>query len=155
MWYSNMGKKNYFSTYPPPTLIHMPIALPLRRNPQHRSLLNCCLSHVCTSVSTSWPLREFLDQVVNRFEPQTFPTVNRKHFFMNRLCIESFCLQKTKHNKTLLFGSTLLKHGRHFDYWNQPLNMSMLVCYLDCEEAGLCCYLLIHTEKPLHPLKMF
>jgi hypothetical protein len=36
------------------------------------------------------------------------------------------------HNTTLLFGSTLLKHGRQFDYWNQPLNMRMCVFYLDC-----------------------
>jgi uncharacterized membrane protein len=31
----------------------------------------------------------------------------------------------------LLLGSTLLKHGRHFDYWNLPMNMRMYVCYLD------------------------
>jgi hypothetical protein len=41
---------------------------------------------------------------------------------MNILCIESFCSQKT-HNKALLFGSTLFKHGRYFDCWNQPLIM--------------------------------
>jgi hypothetical protein len=34
------------------------------------------------------------------------------------------------HNRTLLFGNTFLKHGHHFDYWNQPLNMRMRVCYL-------------------------
>jgi hypothetical protein len=39
----------------------------------------------------------------------------------------------------LLFGSIFFKHGRHFDYWKQPLKMRMLVCYLDCHEAGLCC----------------
>jgi hypothetical protein len=43
-------------------------------------------------------------------------------------------------------ASTLLKHGRHFDYWNQPLNMCMRICYLDCHEAGLCCYLVIHSQ---------
>jgi hypothetical protein len=26
----------------------------------------------------------------------------------------------------LLFSNILLKHGRHFDYWNQPLNMHLL-----------------------------
>jgi hypothetical protein len=41
-------------------------------------------------------------------------------------------------------GSTLLKHGRHVDYWNQPLNMLMRVCYLDSHDPGLCCcYLMI------------
>jgi hypothetical protein len=50
------------------------------------------------------------------------------------------------HNSTLLFSSTLLKHGRHFHYWNQPLNMRMHICYLDCHQAGLCCYLVIHRK---------
>jgi hypothetical protein len=41
-------------------------------------------------------LREFLVPVVNRFTRQTLPTVNRKHFFMNILFIESFCPQKKR-----------------------------------------------------------
>jgi hypothetical protein len=47
------------------------------------------------------------------------------------------------------FGNTLLKHGRHFDYWNQPLNMSMLFSYLDFHQVGLCCYLVLPTENPI------
>jgi hypothetical protein len=58
----------------------------------------------------------FLNSVVKRFTLQTLPTVNGKHFFMNILCIESFCPQKKTHNRMLLFGSKILKHGRHFDY---------------------------------------
>jgi hypothetical protein len=50
------------------------------------------------------------------------------------------------HNRTLFFGSICLKQGRHFGYWNQPLNMCMLVCYLDSHESGLCCYLVIHSS---------
>jgi hypothetical protein len=69
---------------------------------------------------------------------------------MNIVCIESFSPQKT-HNWTLLFGR-MPKHGRHFDHWDQPLNVHMCICYLDWHEAGLCCYLVIHTENPLHPL---
>jgi hypothetical protein len=38
---------------------------------------------------------------------------------------------------------------------NQPLNMRMRVCYLDCHEAGLCCYLVIHIEILLHPWQLF
>jgi hypothetical protein len=133
-----------------------PIVLPVRQNPQHRNFFNCCLSHFCT-----WSgiirdfrtfLRELLDPVVNRFTRQTLPTVNRKHFFMNILCTESFCSQKT-HNITLLFGSTHLTHGHHFDYWNQPLNMH--ISYLDCHEAGLCCNLVICIENLLRPLQLF
>jgi hypothetical protein len=70
------------------------------------------------------------------------------------LCIESFYPQKM-YNSTLLFGRILLKHSRHFDYWNQPLHMRMCVCYLDCHEGGLCCYLVIHIEHLLHPLQLF
>jgi hypothetical protein len=99
-------------------------------------------------------MRKFLDPIVNPFAWQTLHTVNRKHLFINILCIESFGAQKT-HNRILLFGSTLLKHGSHFDYWNHPLNMSMHVCDLDCHEAGLCCYLTIHIGNLLRPLQLF
>jgi hypothetical protein len=47
----------------------------------------------------------------------------------------------------LLFGNTLLKHSHHFDYWNQPLNMRMCICYLGSHEAGLCCYLVMHIQN--------
>jgi hypothetical protein len=70
---------------------------------------------------------------VNRFTRQTLPTVNKKYFFMN----------------------ILLKHGHQFDYWNQPLNMRMRVCYLDYHEVGLCCYLVLYTEKLLRSLQLF
>jgi hypothetical protein len=108
-----------------------PIALPICRNPQHRSLLTVVSA---TSAPPFQLLRHqwnicHLDVIL--FTRQTLPTVNRKYLFMNILCIESFCLQKT-HNKTLIFISTLLKHGGHFDYRNQPLNMPMRVSYLDC-----------------------
>jgi hypothetical protein len=44
----------------------------------------------------------FLDPAVNRFTRQTLPTVNRKHFFMNILCTESFCPQKYAQQKAAL-----------------------------------------------------
>jgi hypothetical protein len=59
-------------------------------------------------------LREFLDPVVNHCTRHTLSSINRKYFFMNKLCIESFSPHKT-HNRTPLFGS-ILKHGRHFYY---------------------------------------
>jgi hypothetical protein len=67
---------------------------------------------------------------------------------MNILCIESICPPKT-------YNSILLQHGRHLDYWNQPLNMRMHLCYLDCHEAGPCFYLVIHIENLLRPLQLF
>jgi hypothetical protein len=47
-------------------------------------------------------LRECLDSVVNRFMRQTLPTVKRKYFFMNILCIESFCSQKKAKQNAVL-----------------------------------------------------
>jgi hypothetical protein len=73
---------------------------------------------------------------------------------MNILCIEPVWPQET-HNRTLLFGSTPIKHVCHFDYWNQPLNMRMRIWYVDCHEAELCCYLVIHIENLLDPLQQF
>jgi hypothetical protein len=63
--------------------------------------------------------------------------------------LHSVLLPTNMYNRTVLFGSTLLSHGCHFDYWNQSLNIHMYVCYLDCHEAGLCCYLVIHIENLL------
>jgi hypothetical protein len=62
--------------------------------------------------------------------------------------------KKTQY-RTLIFGSTILKYGHRFDYWNQPLNMRMSICYLDYHEVGLCCYIVIHIESLLCPLQLF
>jgi hypothetical protein len=43
-----------------------------------------------------------------------------------------FAHRKTD-NSALLFGSILLKHGRHFDCRKRPLNMRIHVCYLDLD----------------------
>jgi hypothetical protein len=50
-------------------------------------------------------LRESIDPVMNRFTWQTHPTVERKSFFMNILCIESIFPEEYTHNWKLLFGS--------------------------------------------------
>jgi hypothetical protein len=123
------------------------------RNLQHRSLLTVFSA---TSAPPFQPLhqRNVCHPVVNRFKRKTPPIVNRKYFFMNILCIELFCQQKT-HNRTLLFGSTHLKHGRHFYNWNQPLNIHIPVWYLDSHEAVLCCYPVIDIKNLLHPLQLF
>jgi hypothetical protein len=33
--------------------------------------------------------------------------------------------------------------------------LHMHICNMDCHEAGLCCYLVIHIENLLHTLQMF
>jgi hypothetical protein len=45
--------------------------------------------------------RNLRHPILNRFKSQTLPTVNRKHFFTNNLCIESFCPQKRTSNAAL------------------------------------------------------
>jgi hypothetical protein len=142
----------YFSTYPPPTWIHLSHCFASAS--KHGSLWTVVTA---TSAPPSQPLRHqrnICHPVMNRFTRKILPILNRKHFFKNILCIESFFLQKT-HNRTLLFGSTLFKHDRHFDYWNQLLNMSMSVCYLDYHEDGLCCFLMIHVGNILRPVQLF
>jgi hypothetical protein len=42
-----------------------------------------------------------------------------------------------------------------FYYWNQPLNIWMYICCLDCHEAELCCHLVMQIENLLHPLQLF
>jgi hypothetical protein len=115
----------------------------MRRNPRHKRLSNCCLSLFrtlsCIICDFRTSLREFLDAVVNHFTRQKLLTVNRNISSWIIFCIES---------------SVVLKQGRQFDYWNEPLNMRICVCYLDCHEAGLCCYLVVHVEKLLRPLQL-
>jgi hypothetical protein len=109
-----------------------PIALPVRRNPQHWSLLTVVSA---TSVSTCTSSAKCL-QHTSHCKQETF---------LYEYIFYSVLLHTKSHNRTLLFGSKL-EHSRHFDYWNQLLNMRMRICYLDWHEAGLCCYLVIHIE---------
>jgi hypothetical protein len=90
------------------------IALPVRRNPRNRNLLTVVSATSSPPFQTLRHQRNISHPAVNRFTRQTIPIVNRKSFFMNILCLESFCSQKAS-NRKILFGSTL-KHNRHFDY---------------------------------------
>jgi hypothetical protein len=129
-----------------------PIALPVRRNLQRRSLLTFVftnstplrLSNVLERMS--WPSCELLYETNTSHREQVT--------FLYKYPLHWVPLPTKTHNRTLLFGITL-KHGLHFDYWNQPLNMRMRVCYIDCHEAGQCCYLVIHIENLLYPLQLF
>jgi hypothetical protein len=124
----------------------------MRRNPQHSSLL------IIVSANSAPPFQCLLHQrnvfhpAVNPFTRQTLPTVNNKILFVNIFSLNVF--PPKTHNRTLIFGSTRLKHGHHFDYWNQLLNMRMRVFYLDAHEGGVCCCLLIDIEKLIRPLQL-
>jgi hypothetical protein len=156
MWYSNL--KNTF----------------LSRRILHQHLIH--LSHRSTSASQpaaqksywllSQPLphlrfnfffhlRNVCHAVVNRFTRQTLPTVNRKHFFMNVLSIESLCPQKRK--RTAERCSLVVHISSTVAIWllKPASEHVMRVCYLDYNVAGLCCCPVIHIENLLRALQLF
>jgi hypothetical protein len=156
MWYSNL-EKTFISRY----ILQQhwytcPIALPVRRNPQRRSLLTAVSATsapgAASSATFERPWDNFWIQFWTALRYKTFPP-QTGHICLRISFAMSPFTHKKKHNRMLLFGITLLKHDRHFDYWNQPLNMC--VCYLDCHETGLCCYLVTHIENLLRPLQLF
>jgi hypothetical protein len=76
-----------------------PIALPLRRNPQHISVLTVVSA---TSAPPFQPLRHqrnVCDSTVNRFTRQTLSTINRKHFFIS--FAQPFCQKNAQLNAAL------------------------------------------------------
>jgi hypothetical protein len=133
------------------------IALSVRRNRQHRSLLTVTsgIQHlVGHHLRLSYVFERISRLSCEPLYAQTLPTINRKYILINSRCIEFPFSQKT-HTRMLLFGRTHLKHGRRFDHWNRPLNLRMRVCYLKCHEARLCCYLVMNIEKLLYQLHLF
>jgi hypothetical protein len=97
------GKKIYFLTYPPLTLIHVSHRFTrASKHPQQRSLLTVVSA---TSASLYQPLRHqrnVCHPVMNRFTRQTLPTISRKHFIMIILYIESFCPQENAQSNDAL-----------------------------------------------------
>jgi hypothetical protein len=79
-----------------------PIALRVRQNPQHASLLT-----VVSAISAPpfQPLRHqwnVYHPAVNSFTRQTLPTINKKHFFTNILFTGSFCPQTSAQQNAAL-----------------------------------------------------
>jgi hypothetical protein len=152
--YIRTWEKNIFSQH----ILHQhwytcPIALPVRRKPQHRSLL--------TVISATSDLR-FNRFVLERISPlsceplyatnTSFMNSLLKHFFMNIIYIESFCPQKrrtTKHCSPIIYSSskvTIL-----------TTETSLWICACasaTCHEAGLFCYLAIYIDDLLRPLQL-
>jgi hypothetical protein len=156
-----LGKETFISRH----ILHQhwyncPFTLPVRRNTQQKKILLTVVS--ATSVPPFQPLchhwKVFHVSRLSCEELYAIHTSHRKReTFLYEYPLHWVILPHTQntHSRTLLSDSTLLKHGPHFHYRNQPLNMSMRVCYLDCHEAGLCCCLVIHIENILHSLQLF
>jgi hypothetical protein len=158
MRYSNLVKTFISRNILHQTWYTCPVGLPVHWNPQHRMLLTVAsatsASRLASPATFERPWENF-STAVNGFTRQTFRT--RKHEASLYEYPSHCVLLHTKtHDITLLFSRTLLKHSRHFNYWNQPLNMHVRVWCLGCHEAGLWCYLVMHRENLLVlPLQLF
>jgi hypothetical protein len=109
----------------------------------------CCLSHFRTSV---WTSSSSAKRLPLSCEPlyATNTSHRKQETFLYEYPLHWVLFPSKKmHNIRLLFANILFMYGRHFDYWNQHLNMRMRVCYLDCHEDELCCYLVIHVDNLL------
>jgi hypothetical protein len=151
MWYSNLEKKTFISRH----VLHQhyytcPIALPVLRNPQHRSLLTVVSA---TSAPPFQPLRHqrnVCHPVVNRFTRQTLPTINMKHFLMNILCIESFCPQK----RTTVHCSSVVNSSNTVAILTTETSLWHALALL-LPRKSRCCCLVIHKENVLHQVQLF
>jgi hypothetical protein len=102
MWYSNLGKHLFLdiSSININTLVPSLYQSVETRNVKVFRLLSQPLPHL--RVNFLVISETFLDPLVNRFTRQTLPTVNRKPFFMNILCVEFFCPQKNAQQNAAL-----------------------------------------------------
>jgi hypothetical protein len=90
------GKNIYFLTYPPSTLVHMPHRFTSASKPATQKSFDCYLSHFRTSVSNSSSSAKNLPASCEPPYETNTSQLNRKHFFMNYLCIESLWRQKIR-----------------------------------------------------------
>jgi hypothetical protein len=154
MWYSNLDKKQLFldiSSSKTDTLAPSLYRCVETRSIEIYSLLSQSLPHL---VGHHPRLSNVLERIP-RSSCELLYATNISHRKQETfLCEYPFAHKKT-HNRALLFGSTLLRHSRHFYYWNQPLIRRMRVCYPDFHEGRLCCYLVILIGNLLHPLQLF
>jgi hypothetical protein len=145
MIFERLGGGNFISRY----ILHQhwytcPVALQVRRNPQH----GCFWLVSATSAPPFQPLRlqrNICHPVVNRFMRQIVPNVNRKHFFMNILGIESFSPPKKR--RTIERCSSVLHPSSTVTILTTETNLwtwRMHICYLDCHDTRLLWYRVIY-----------
>jgi hypothetical protein len=118
---------------------------------KHRSLLTAVLATFATRRASSATFER--PERISRTSCEPLYATNTSHrkqeTFLCEYPLHWVFLPTETYIRTLLFSSTFLKEGRDFDYWTRPLNMRMRVFYLDCHEAGLCCYLVTDIENLL------
>jgi hypothetical protein len=87
-----------------------PIALPVRRNPQHRSFLTVVSSPGRAS-SATFKCRPSCELLY-----ATNSSHHNQETFLYEYPLYWVLLPQKPHKRMLLFGSTLLKHCHHYDY---------------------------------------
>jgi hypothetical protein len=108
-------KRTFFLSYSPPTLIYLSHRFTSASKPAaeksfdfYRSNLRAWVGH---RLRLSNVLEGFSRSSCELLYPIKIRTVYRKYSL--RI---SFCPQRKTRNRTLLFGSTFLKHDHHFEY---------------------------------------
>jgi hypothetical protein len=115
MWYSNLEETFICWYVPHRHWCSCPITLPVHWKSHHRRLLTV------VSASSTSPFQffaMFLSPVVNCVRWLTLPTTHRKYLWRTFACL--FAHKKKKKKK---------KHTQE-NYWYQPPNMHMRICYL-------------------------
>jgi hypothetical protein len=90
------GKSIYFSTYPPPTFIHMSHHFTSALKPTAQKSFDCCLSHFCTYVSTSSSSAKHLPPSCQPFYV-THTSHHKQETFLNEYPLHSVLLSTEKH----------------------------------------------------------
>jgi hypothetical protein len=111
--------RNWKTTFISRHILHQhwytcPIALPVRRNPQHRRLLTVVSATFAPPFQLLRHQRNVCHLVVKRFTRCKFPTVNRKYFLMNITYIDAFCQQNKRTTESC---SSLIQCSSTFAIW--------------------------------------
>jgi hypothetical protein len=148
MWYSKL-EKTIISRH----ILHRhwytcPIALPVRRNLQHRSLL----SVVSATFTSSFQLPH-LKNVCHISWPSCVPlyTTNTSYRKQETFLYEyplQWVLLPTKNKRTTERCCLVVHSSRTVAILTTEASLWKCACYLDCLDAGLCYYL-------LRPLQLF
>jgi hypothetical protein len=120
-------ENTYFSTYPPPTLIHLSHRFTSASKPAAQKSFEVLSQPLPRPVRHQLQLSNALERIS---QPSCWTALSDKHFPPQTGNISlwiSFTLTIEGCSSVVYFSST----GPHFDYWNLPLNMCMHVCYLD------------------------
>jgi hypothetical protein len=92
----------YFSTYPPTTLIHLSHRFTSASKLAAQKSFDCSLTHFRAPISTSFVISE-MSATINASQHKQETFLYEYHLHSVKFA------HKKAHNRTLLFGSTLLK----------------------------------------------